>query len=603
VVLAVAAAVTLSAPLGAKDQVVTPSLRRLDLERAAAAGELDWVLGRLDASRDDWSGEQLHDEVKARLGAVAAWLKGEAGDPAALVSGLLSPHFRGDSVLPAREERVIGRDGLEAWRGGGGGKAADLDAEAWGESLQALRRRFTAVVKAKFKVFGVEEQFGPALCGVTLVLLEADGRGANGSGADGKHLQVRTVWKLEWRREPDGLRLAGMDVVSFESAALAGRAFTDASAALLGGDAAYEKQLVHGLDYWRKRLDSASGIDFYGHQGVAVGDIDGDGWDDFYVPQPAGLPNRLFRNAGGARFEDFTESAGVGVLDNSGGALLVDLDNDGDADLVVATSVVVLLFENDGKGRFRRRESSGLDAARQGSASTLGCAAADYDLDGDLDLYVFSYLFWAGSGSKLQSTYPYPYHDANNGAPNFLFRNDGGLVFRDVTKECGMDENNRRFSLAASWCDYDDDGDPDLYVANDFGRNNLYRNDGGRFRDVAGELGVEDTGNGMSVAWEDYDNDGRIDLYVGNMWSSAGNRVAPQRAFGDERLQPLYLRMVRGNSLFRNLGGRFEDVSAASGASFGRWSWSSQFVDVEGDGSEDLYILNGFVTSESEDDL
>jgi hypothetical protein len=123
---------------------------------------------------------------------------------------------------------------------------------------------------------------------------------------------------------------------------------------------------------------------------------------------------------------------------------------------------------------------------------------------------------------------------------------------------------------------------------------------------VAGELGLEDTGNGMSATWEDYDADGRIDLYAGNMWSSAGNRIAQQPGFrrlGPE-LQALYRRMARGNSLFRNVGGgRFEDVSIASGAFFGRWAWSCQFLDHDADGREDLCIANGFITNESEDDL
>lgn len=256
---------------------------------------------------------------------------------------------------------------------------------------------------------------------------------------------------------------------------------------------------------------------------------------------------------------------------------------------------------------FERRHPIGLEAEGHEGASSMGCAAADYDLDGDLDLYCYSYLFWAGAGSKTHSSYPYPYHDADNGAPNFLFRNDGGFKFTDVTKASGLDVNNRRFSLAASWCDYDADGDPDIYVANDFGRNNLYRNEGGgTFRDVAAEAGVEDTGNGMSVTWEDYDNDGRMDLYVGNMWSSAGSRIAGQPGFGKAGgdLQAVYRRMARGNSLFRNAGGgHFEDVSIASGAYFGRWSWSCQFIDHDSDGREDLYVANGFVTNEGEDDL
>jgi hypothetical protein len=232
----------------------------------------------------------------------------------------------------------------------------------------------------------------------------------------------------------------------------------------------------------------------------------------------------------------------------------------------------------------------------------MGCAVSDYDLDGDLDLYVYSYIFWAGAGSKAQSSYPYPYHDANNGAPNFLFRNDGDFRFVDVTDASGMDVNNRRFSLAASWCDYDDDGNPDLYVANDFGRNNLYRNRGdGTFSDVTKEAGVVDTANGMSVSWCDYNGDGLFDLYVGNMWSAAGSRLA-SRISGDAggRLESVYRRMARGSSLFRNRGdGTFEDVSVETGASFGRWSWSSQFSDLDGDGRPDLYVANGFVSNAS----
>ena len=122
----------------------------------------------------------------------------------------------------------------------------------------------------------------------------------------------------------------------------------------------------------------------------------------------------------------------------------------------------------------------------------IGCFATDFDGDGDVDLYGCKY------GSPNRNP-PLPYHDANNGTPNLMLRNDGYWRFTDVTREVGLDENNLRYSFAASWVDYDNDGDPDLYVANDFGRNNLYRNDGGQFTDVAGDAGVEDISAGMSV--------------------------------------------------------------------------------------------------------
>jgi hypothetical protein len=200
-----------------------------------------------------------------------------------------------------------------------------------------------------------------------------------------------------------------------------------------------------------------------------------------------------------------------------------------------------------------------------------------------------------------------PYYDANNGGANALLRNLGNFRFENVTTAAGLEQNNRRFSFAAAWEDYDNDGDPDLYVANDFGRNNLYRNDGGKFTDVAGALGVEDIGAGMSAAWRDFDGDGWVDLYVGNMFSSAGHRVAYQRKFAarhDEQAVRNFQRMARGNALFRNMGPRgFEDVSLDYGVTMGRWAWASQFMDINNDGRPDLVIANGYITGEDPLDL
>lgn len=232
-------------------------------------------------------------------------------------------------------------------------------------------------------------------------------------------------------------------------------------------------------------------------------------------------------------------------------------------------------------------------------------AAADVDLDGDLDLYLCSY-----ASPYDHSALPVPYHDARNGKPNRFLENHGDWIFIEGTEEKGLDQNNDRFSFAASFEDYDLDGDPDLYVANDFGRNNLYRNDGGRFVDVAAEAGVEDISAGMGVSWGDYDGDGRFDLYVSNMYSSAGNRIAYQRRFqrgATEDVLGQYQRHAHGNTLFRNLGGeRFLDVTAGQGplgVTMGRWAWGALFADLDRDGWLDILSPNGFLTEEKDDDL
>ena len=597
-----AIACILRVPLGAEEgesgEAAAP--RHLDVPARLTSGEgpLDWVLSKVTAGRDEWRLEGFATTAHDLLEKLATFLA--SAEPVSIISSLLAPDFRGTSVLPGREKTILERADRGAWRGVEGSARRDLEAAQWTADLVRLRGLFRSVEKARFKVYETRGQPNGKALVATRALLEMNGRDGKGH-----HFQVRADWQVEWRSRGGEWRITSMQLGSFERARLARRFLRDVTRASLGSSASYRQQLALGLDHWWKRLDAASGIDIYGHQGVAVGDFDGDGWEDFYVAQPAGLPNRLFRNLGGGRFSDVTEEAGVGILDSTGGPLFLDLDGDGDLDLVVPTALGLLLLENHGAGRFREREGCGFDAISSRQATTMGCAAADHDLDGDLDLYVFSYIFWAGAGSKLSSSYPYPYHDANNGAPNFLFRNEGNLRFVDVTRSSGMGQNNRRFSLAASWSDYDSDGDPDLYVANDFGKNNLYRNEGnGKFRDVAVELGVEDTGNGMSVTWEDFDADGLIDLYVGNMWSSAGKRIALQPRFGDPELRKTYLRMARGNSLFRNLGsGRLEDVTLSAGVSFGRWSWAAQFVDFDGDGNEDLYVTNGFLTGESREDL
>ena len=139
-------------------------------------------------------------------------------------------------------------------------------------------------------------------------------------------------------------------------------------------------------------------------------------------------------------------------------------------------------------------------------------------------------------------------------------RNRGDGTFEDVTEASGMSENNNRFTFACGWCDYDNDGWPDLYVANDFGRKNFYRNNrDGTFHDIAAQLGVEDFGAGMSVSWFDYNNDGRQDLYVTNMYSAAGTRVTAQDVFlpgVDPKIRAAYRKHASGNSLFQNARNR-----------------------------------------------
>jgi Tfp pilus assembly protein PilF/peroxiredoxin len=353
-------------------------------------------------------------------------------------------------------------------------------------------------------------------------------------------------------------------------------------------------------------IDSGIARDSNGHHGVSVGDADGDGLEDIYITQPAGLPNRLYRSRGDGTFEDTTERAGLAVLDDTSQSLFADVDNDADQDLILTMSAGPVLFLNDGAGVFTR--VPGAFQFREGlQGAPMSVTMADYDRDGLLDLYLCVYSFYYGAGEGKAGT-PMPYYDAENGPPSVLFKNEGQGRFVDVTHDAGLDVGNDRYSFAAAWGDYDDDGWLDLVVANDFGRKNLYRNRGLEngtvtFEDVATQAGTEDHAAGMSVTWVDYDNDGRLDIYAGNMWSDNGLRVTAQDSFMPEApatVRALYRRHARGNALFRNRGdGRFDDVTLKARAQMGRWAWSSDALDFDSDGWEDLYVANGMLTRES----
>ncbi len=448
---------------------------------------------------------------------------------------------------------------------------------------------------AAFKLFGIHRE-GDYL--KTKQRLMAKGRKA------GNPVQSQAVVEATWvTPEEEGVpRLTGFSmskVLQNELIAESLVAFEDIASGVLGENPAWGEQLEKGMNAWVRRIDRALKPDFLGYHGLAIRDVDGDGLEDLYLCQAGGLPNLLFKQQPDGTFVDISASAGVDWLDNSTGALLVDLDNDGDSDLVVATQQALIVMENDGAAQFSVRAR--LSEVGIGYSPT----AADFDLDGDLDLLVLRYN--ASSREIGDFPTPHPFHSARNGGANVLLENQGDFRFSDVTEERGLGAENYRFSFAASWEDYDNDGDLDLYIANDFGPNQLWRNDSGNLVDVSVESGTQDWGFGMSASWADYDRDGRMDLYVSSMFSGAGNQVVPQADFNPTMPQETrgkYLKMVRGNTLMRNSGGgRFDDVTDPMAEGYAGWAWGSVFTDLNNDGWEDLYVANGYLSQPDTEDL
>jgi len=472
--------------------------------------------------------------------------------------------------------------------------------EPFAAQLRMWLEPLSKVETAEFEIFGIQTIADNPLAvqvdiRYTLVAARRDGLREERVGS----------WRTEWTRAPGNTWKARRWDSDEETQGLVrGSGFIDATSHALGGASSYREQFLRGGDYWRTVLDGAIGFDVYSNNGVAAGDFDNDGFDDFYVSQPAGLPNRLFRNRGDGTFEDVTESAGVGVLDNSACALFADFDNRGLQDLLVVCGTGPLLFRNQGNRTFTLKPDA-FKFAKPPQGSFTHAAVADYDRDGRLDIYFCLYMYYLGLD---QYHYPIPYYDARNGPPNCLLRNEGDGNFVERTESAGLNVDNDRYSFACAWGDANANGLPDLFVANDFGSSQLYRNNGdGTFTVVSKQARVEDVGAGMSCCWCDFDNDGHQDIYVPSMWEAAGQRVSGQKMFhpqAPENIRELYRRHARGNALYRNnADGTFLNIGHKAGVEMGRWSWSSDFWDFDHDGFSDLYVANGYLSAADRQDM
>lgn len=329
--------------------------------------------------------------------------------------------------------------------------------------------------------------------------------------------------------------------------------------------------------------------------GLAVLDYNNDGWMDLYFvtggtieSERAGrgtqYPGALYRNNHNGTFTDVTSASKLVNAHWGKGALAADFNNDGFTDLYLCNFGPNVLYQNNGDGTFS-------DVTKEASVGdprwSSAAAAADYDRDGDLDLFVANYLDYDLNqlpvSGKFCSYRGIPVACGPRGlkgAGDSLYRNNGNGTFSDVSVKAGADDAQGFYGLGAVWGDFDDDGDADLYVANDTTPNLLYRNNGdGSFTDIAAAAGVAYSEDGreqagMGVEFEDLNNDGRLDIFVTN--------------FSDDS-NTLYLN--RGQALF-------EDATIASGIgvdSVRDLSWGTGFYDFNNDGLKDLFVANGHI--------
>ena len=585
---------------GGQTQTV-PSL----VEGKSSRMEFSWEdhkdpdLMSLNPLEDGWDSEHLNaiaGEQLARLGEVfetATFTERES------FAELFADEVQCGSLRPMALEKVFEDGATVILRAAGSLPArSDGGGKSWAEQFSALANPIPqgGARHAKFKIIGVQPKEGGFVTKQLVSLSVHDASMA---------WEQNATWTMTWvlGEGDDEPKIAAIVLEEFEEVRTVkgGTWFTDCTGHVFS-DAAGAKiareQFGVGIGHWKDRLSDYLLVMQFGHNGIALGDVNGDGFEDLYRCQLGGLPNRLFLGQPDGTVRDAAKASGLDFLDNSRGALFVDLDNDGDQDLVLAMPLQIVAFKNDGAGKFEI-------GARFDQENVFSLAAADYDSDGDLDLY--GCVYYAERAIAEELPIPMPLYDARNGGRNVLLRNEGSWKFNDATKEVGLDEGNSRFSYSAIWEDYDNDGLIDLYVVNDFGPSDLYRNRGGEFRLVTKESGTMNGTFGMSAASGDYNRDGWMDFYKASMYSSAGNRVMTQPQFlasGDPGLKQKMFQLAQGNTLFTNNGkGAFHDDGAAKGVGMGRWSWGSIFLDFNNDGWEDIFVTNGFVTGREEDDL
>lgn len=316
---------------------------------------------------------------------------------------------------------------------------------------------------------------------------------------------------------------------------------------------------------------------------VSITDVNDDGWVDVYTTtSDFGAPNALFVNRGDGTFVDRAAELGCADLNLPGrgvsmGSVFGDFDNDGDEDLFLYRFGYPALLRNDGEEGFTEITR---EAGLERWANSNGAIWFDYDCDGWLDLYVLGYYgpehdLWDLATTRIMHNSG---EYATNGAPNWLFRNKGDGTFEDVTEQVGL--TSEKWSYAALAADLDRDGWPDLYVANDYGSEELFRNQAGQgFVEVDADL-QHDSKSGMSVAVGNVRNDGRWSVFITNI------------------SEPGYI--FHGNNLRLNRmadAGRMIQEAKPPLVDTG-WAWGAQFGDLDLDGFQDLVVVNGFVSGD-----
>jgi hypothetical protein len=407
---------------------------------------------------------------------------------------------------------------------------------------------------------------------------------ARGRGADAGPIELESTHAVAGRFRTDEEIEAGQIVTHWTTESENVRACSTAMLEEVTAQVGLDRVELH--DNWTKTPDVLP-VQF-GVQ-IAAEDFDRDGYLDIAV---SSFDDRhyLLRSVRGERFEDVLRDVGIQRKRQRGNYLAswIDYDNDGYPDLLLGDS----LYHNVRGTRF---DDVTAESGLQFGIDPMGAVVADYDCDGLLDLY----LLYQVSSEPVSGRQGFV-GDDQTGAENQLWRNEGGGRFRDVTGDAAAGAG-KRHTFAASWFHANGDRFPDLYVANDFGANVLLINQGdGRFEDATAAARVGDYSTSMGVVTGDLDNDGSPEIYVANMYSKAGRRIVAHVSPDDYPADTF--EQVRGSCvgsrLYKTVAGReaYDELSESLGVNAVGWAFGPAFVDLDGDGFLDIYSTAGFLS-------
>lgn len=457
------------------------------------------------------------------------------------------------------------------------GESTDLD--GFIQFFRTALQPFEKIERTKTRVLKIKSKSDPQSIWETELLFTA-----HGINADGRPIKLRSYHVATFDYDEDEVIQNGGALKTWQLKKYS----VSVSDKPLMTEATTEFQLnsIQLPDNWKMQVTEARQFLFQ----IAVEDFDKDGDVDIAVATYDGIPFLLCNEEG--RFVERSKAYGLKSWQPSGptkSALAgwIDFDNDSYPDLVLGQKI----YKNIGGLRFQDiSETSGFSAG----FDPLGMTVADYNNDGLLDIYlsrshshgqVVDRAGWVG--------------DEEAGAPNSLWKNSGDGKFVEVTEQANAGGGNRT-TFTSSWFYYDDDVYPDLYLANDFASNVVLRNKGdGTFEDVSQPSGAADFATSMGVATGDLDNDGTTEIYVANMYSKMGRRIISHVSAADypEGIYPQIQGSCAGNRLYRKSSdGVYKDVTDIAGVNEVGWAFSPLLCDFDGDGLLDIYASTGFMS-------